>query len=296
MRCGLPPDAPAAPRGEAREPHGGAGLRARDHPHARPPARRPAQPRAPGRARPRLRSGPGLLAHGRTELPEEPLRAAALLDRAARARLWDAARPPPLFFAAKGAAGAVLARAGPCRHLPPRQRARPALHPGRERRAAPRRRRARPASASSIPTWRRRFAIDVPCAVFELDLDACLRLAPEAPRYREPSRVPAVRRDLAVLLDRAQPRRRRARSDPQDRGVESSRPQRSSTDTRARASRAGKVSVAFRLVFQRADRTLHRRRGGGRRPSDRRHARASGSAASCAEPATRVSERRRGEQ
>ena len=105
------------------------------------------------------------------------------------------------------------------------------------------------------PEVARAFELDAHRAVFELDLTACLALAPEPPRYREPSPYPAVRRDLAVLLDRSQPAgevleaiRRTAGSvlacaDIFDRYEGKGVPE-------------GKVSVAFRLVFQRGDRTL----------------------------------------
>jgi phenylalanyl-tRNA synthetase beta chain len=100
-----------------------------------------------------------------------------------------------------------------------------------------------------------RFEVDRPCAVLEIDLDALLTCAPREHRYSEVSRFPQVRRDVAVILDRAQPAaevlaalRRSAGRDLAsaelfDRYEGSGVPE-------------GRVSLAFRLVFQRPDRTL----------------------------------------
>jgi phenylalanyl-tRNA synthetase beta chain len=100
-----------------------------------------------------------------------------------------------------------------------------------------------------------RFEIDLATVVLELDLDLLAALPRRPARYREVSPYPSVRRDLAVLVD---------------------------ADTRAgeilaalrRAGGAelaslelfdryggpgvpeGKISLAFRLSFQRGDRTL----------------------------------------
>ena len=45
------------------------------------------------------------------------------------------------------------------------------------------------------------FGLDVPAALLVLDLAALERAPRAAPRYRELSRQPKVRRDLALLLD-----------------------------------------------------------------------------------------------
>ena len=100
-----------------------------------------------------------------------------------------------------------------------------------------------------------RFEIDAPCALLTLDLDALAAAAPAAHCFTEPSRQPQVRRDLAVLLPREEAAGRvldaiRSTAGPHlvdaavfDRYEGPGVPE-------------GRVSVAFRLVFQRPDRTL----------------------------------------
>jgi len=187
------------------------------------------------------------------ELPKEPLRAAGLVIATGRASLWDPQTPQPPFFAAKGAAEAVLRKLG---HTPSFHAGTlvPWLHPG----ASGELRRGDTVLCrvgDLHPEVAKAYEIDAPCAVFELDLDACLRLAPESPRYRDPSPYPAVRRDLAVLLDRSQPA-----GDVLDAIRKTAGSILASADIFDRYEGKGvppaKVSVAFRLVFQRGDRTL----------------------------------------
>jgi phenylalanyl-tRNA synthetase beta chain len=198
-------------------------------------------------------AGRVFLARESSELPEEPLRAAGLVISGARASLWDPQVPPPPFFAAKGAAEAVLSELGQPTAFHSGASV-PWLHPGASGQL--RRGDAVLCRVGDLhPEVAKAYAIDAPCAVFEIDLDACLRLAPESPCYRDPSPYPAVRRDLAVLLERSQPAgevldaiRKTAGSilvsaDIFDRYEGKGVP-------------PGKVSVAFRLVFQRGDRTL----------------------------------------
>ncbi|HTO55947.1 MAG TPA: phenylalanine--tRNA ligase subunit beta [Myxococcota bacterium] len=186
-------------------------------------------------------------------LPEEPARAAALVIPGAHASLWESQAAQPPFFAAKGIAEAVLAEldqpvvfhAGA---------AVPWLHPG----ASGELRRGDTVLCrvgELHPDVAKAYDIPVACAVLELDLDACLRLAPESPQYRDPSPYPAVRRDLAVLLDQSR---------PAGEVLEAIRKTAGSILASAeifdryegKGVPAGKVSVAFRLVFQRGDRTL----------------------------------------
>ena len=105
------------------------------------------------------------------------------------------------------------------------------------------------------PELLRAFALDVPAALVEVELGALTAIAPPRPLFREPTRDPAIRRELAVLIDRDQSAgelleeiRKQAGADLVsvelfDRYEGSGLP-------------AGRVSVAFRLVFQRGDRTL----------------------------------------
>ncbi|MFI5316244.1 MAG: phenylalanine--tRNA ligase subunit beta [Myxococcota bacterium] len=186
-------------------------------------------------------------------LPDEPLRAAAILIPGAQASLWDAQKLPSPFFGAKGVAEAVLRELG----QPTVFHSGSAvswLHPS----ASGELRRGDTVLCrvgELHPEAAKAFEIGAPCAVFELDLDACLRLPPESPRYRDPSPYPAVRRDLAVLLDRSR---------PAGEVLEAIRKTAGAMLVSAeifdryegKGVPAGKVSVAFRLVFQRGDRTL----------------------------------------
>ena len=99
------------------------------------------------------------------------------------------------------------------------------------------------------------FEIEVPAAVLVLDLAALERAPRAAPRYRELSRQPKVRRDLALLLDRdvaagdvLEAIRKTAGSVLQSVAV--------FDRYEGRGVPEGKVSLAFRLELQRVDRTL----------------------------------------
>jgi phenylalanyl-tRNA synthetase beta chain len=198
-------------------------------------------------------AGRVFLARAGGELPDEPLRAVALVVSGGRSSLWDAPAPRPPFFVAKGAAEAVLRELGQPTAFHAGAGA-PWLHPsacGELRRGDT----VLCRIGELHPEVARAYEIDAPCAVFELDLDACLRVAPESPRYRDPSPYPAVRRDLAVLLDRSR---------PAGEVLEAIRKTAGSVLVSAeifdryegKGVPAEKVSVAFRLVFQRGDRTL----------------------------------------
>ncbi|HKC50577.1 MAG TPA: phenylalanine--tRNA ligase subunit beta, partial [Myxococcota bacterium] len=198
-------------------------------------------------------AGRVFLARESSELPEEPLRAAGLVIPGARASLWDPQTSQPPFFAAKGAAEAVLRELGHPTAFHAGTSV-PWLHPG----ASGELRRGDTVLCrvgDLHPEVAQAYEIDAPCAVFELDLDACLRLAPESPRYRDPSPYPAVRRDLAVLLERSQPA-----GEVLDAIRKAAGQILVSADIfdryEGKGVPPGKVSVAFRLVFQRGDRTL----------------------------------------
>jgi len=100
-----------------------------------------------------------------------------------------------------------------------------------------------------------RFGLDVGCAVFEFDLGVLLEGEPRRPRYREVSRFPLVRRDLAVLVAADRPAGEIAAAIAQGGGAHLL-----SVDLfdryQGRGVPEGRVSLAFRLVFQRIDRTL----------------------------------------
>lgn len=188
------------------------------------------------------------------ELPEERLRATALIARGEDASLWRPSEPAPLFYQAKGAAERLSAALGRPLRFVPSEAPEPYLHPG--------------ASADLMggkhrigvvgelhPAVATRLEIDCPCALIEVDLSAVGDLPTRGRRYREVSKHPQVRRDLAILLDRDQ----------------SAAEVLSAVEKKAGGSLVtvdvfdryhgegvpeGKVSVALRLVFQRSDRTL----------------------------------------
>jgi len=170
--------------------------------------------------------------------------------------LWSPEARVPIFFRAKGVVETLLIQAG---YVPiwERETEAPALHPGAAARI----------SIGGVggtvvgsvgelhPQVAGRFELDVPCAVFEIDLDALSSGAQDPPQFREVSRQPLARRDLAVLLDRDQPAAE----------VEAAIRATAGEDLIAvelfdryegRGVPAGRVSLAFRLAFQRADRAL----------------------------------------
>ncbi|MBW2281990.1 MAG: phenylalanine--tRNA ligase subunit beta, partial [Deltaproteobacteria bacterium] len=105
------------------------------------------------------------------------------------------------------------------------------------------------------PETASRFGIGPPVAVFSLDLTSLVKVRTQRLEIREISRQPAVRRDLAVLLDRAQ---------PAGDVLDAIRKQGGAALAEARlfdryegqGVPEGKVGLGFRLVFQRSDRTL----------------------------------------
>lgn len=186
-------------------------------------------------------------------LPDEPLRVTAVLVRGERTSLWEPAMPPPLFFEAKGIAERVLRDLGRTAEFSAGT-TQPYLHPGAASEVAVGGR-----SVGQVgelhPEAARRFEIDLPCAVIDLDLEALAGLPEQEAQYREISQQPPVRRDLAVLVDRGVAageileaiRKSAGRDlvsiDLFDRYEGSGVPE-------------GRVSLAFRLVFQRLERAF----------------------------------------
>ncbi|MBM4384109.1 MAG: phenylalanine--tRNA ligase subunit beta [Deltaproteobacteria bacterium] len=185
------------------------------------------------------------------ELPSEPLEAVALIT-AGDAGVWDRAETPP-FFQAKAIAERLLAdlghavsfSAGECE---------PFLHPGAAGSFS--------VAGKSVvrvgelhPEVAAAFEIATPCALVVADVEALDGAKAEPPKYREVSKHPRVVRDIALLLGRdtaagsviATIRRLAGASLTSvtvfDRYEGKGVPE-------------GKLSLAFRLVFQRTDRTL----------------------------------------
>jgi phenylalanyl-tRNA synthetase beta chain len=186
------------------------------------------------------------------ELPEERLRATVVMTRAGEGGLWSR-EPAPLFFEAKGVVERCLS-ALRCEVGFATGCGQPYLHPGASAQITSGGRtigclgELHPDAAAS-------FEIAADCALIELDLSAILDLPREKRSYREVSRHPQVRRDLAVLLDRSQ---------AAGEVLEAIRKQAGAVLVSAavfdryegKGIPEGKVSLAFRLVFQRSDRTL----------------------------------------
>jgi phenylalanyl-tRNA synthetase beta chain len=196
--------------------------------------------------------GRGFRARGGDALPEEREEAAALWTDARTGSLWER-RDVPIFFRAKGAALEVLAELGYAASFRPGS-GEPFLHPGAsgELRCG-----SEPVAALGElhPETAAAFGIEVPAALLVLDLGALARTAASPGRFRELSRHPKVRRDLAVLLDRSV-----AAGDVVEWIRKTGGASLQAVDVfdryEGRGVPDGKVSVAFRLEFQRVDRTL----------------------------------------
>jgi phenylalanyl-tRNA synthetase beta chain len=187
------------------------------------------------------------------ELPAEPLHAAGVVIAPATSRLWEASPRPPLFFELKGVAEILFRALGYDLETTPAQTP-PYLHPGAavELRAGGR---VIGALGELHPEVAAGFEIDVACALFELDLGALLEVPLPQPEYREVSRFPLVRRDLAFVVESERPAGQllaavRASAGPSLVSAEIF------DRYQGRGVPEGRISLAFRLVFQRLDRTL----------------------------------------
>jgi phenylalanyl-tRNA synthetase beta chain len=185
-------------------------------------------------------------------LPDEPIEAVALVGRGSTQSLWGG-EPPPVFFEAKGAAERLLGELG-VRASFRGGDVEPFLHPGAagEFRVG----RSRVACVGELhPECALRFELEGPIALLTLDVGALDRAGRAAVRFREVSRFPSVARDLALVLARDS-----AAGDVADAireaGGEALRSVHVFDRFAGRGVPDGKVSVAYRLVFQRLDRTL----------------------------------------
>jgi phenylalanyl-tRNA synthetase beta chain len=192
-------------------------------------------------------------ARGAGELPEETTSLCALVTPAEVPALWDPRPPPPLFFEAKGIAGRLIDDLGVEASLRPSD-GEPFLHPGAQSDFVVAGGRVG-AVGELHPAVAAAFEIDVPCALLDLDLDALFRAPRQERRYREVSRQPRARRDLSLLFgrdvaagDALELIRRTAGRDLSSLAL--------FDRYEGRGIPEGKVSLAFRLAFQRPDRTL----------------------------------------
>jgi phenylalanyl-tRNA synthetase beta chain len=192
------------------------------------------------------------LAREGNELPEEPLQAVAVLSDAGEASLWES-KSVPIFFQAKGVGERLMAdlgrsysfRAGTGESY---------LHPSAagefwigETSVA--------AVGELHPETAAHFEVEVPTAMLVVDLEAMGRVPRRDPQYREVSQHPSVRRDLAVLLDRTT-----GAGEVLEAIRKTGGPALTSVDVfdrwEGQGVPEGKVSLTFRLVFQRTDRNL----------------------------------------
>jgi phenylalanyl-tRNA synthetase beta chain len=208
----------------------------------------------------RERDGVLLFEVGRTfratrpgELPEERLALAALFTEGEPRTPWERGAPP-LFFRARGAAQRALAALG---RGAPEVRAgadEPWLHPGAAATLA-----VAGETVGSLgglhPEVAGRFELDVPAVLLDLDLDRLAALPQRPARYREVSPYPSVRRDLAVLVDGDARAGELLAALRRSGGAELA-----AVDLFDRYGGPGvpegKISLAFRLSYQRGDRTL----------------------------------------
>ena len=190
---------------------------------------------------------------GEDGLPREPLWACGVVTENLHSDLWSGRERPPAFFRASGIAERALSGLGYVASLRSTATA-PYLHPGASVDLW-----AGSTGVGSVgelhPSVAAEFGIEPHCAMFELNLSALLAVKKREFQFREVSREPSVRRDLAVLVDRAQPA---GALQEQIRKVGG--PDLVSVEIfdryEGRGIPEGRVSLAFRLVFQRADRTL----------------------------------------
>jgi phenylalanyl-tRNA synthetase beta chain len=188
-----------------------------------------------------------------SKLPREALWATVLLAAETDRHLWAAPEPPPIFFEARGVAERLLSALGYVACLR-RGGSAPYLHPGAEAELS-----AQGHVVGVVgelhPEVASRFGIDVPCAVVEVDLDALLAANRREFQFREVSREPSIRRDVAVLLDRSQPAGEIVEAVGKVAGADLV-----SVEIfdryEGKGVPEGRVSLAFRMVFQRSDRTL----------------------------------------
>ncbi|MCH2171000.1 phenylalanine--tRNA ligase subunit beta [Myxococcota bacterium] len=185
------------------------------------------------------------------QLPQETRVAVAVLVASEHPGLWEA--PAPVFFEAKGVAKKLLNQMGYVASfglvgIPPY------LHPGAAMQLEVEGRRVG-VVGELHPKVASRFEIEAPCALLELDLEALVEIPEEEIRAREVSRQPRVRRDIAVVLDANQPAGEVATAIAKA-GGEMLRDVEIFDRYEGRGVEDGKVSLAFRLVFQRDDRTL----------------------------------------
>jgi phenylalanyl-tRNA synthetase beta chain len=198
--------------------------------------------------------GPVFRAAPGAELPDERVSLAAAITEETLKTLWEPARAP-VFFRARGVADGLFQALRLTASWVPTAEV-PYLHPARalEIQCAG----ARLGVLGELhPEVARAFEMDVPVAVLELALDALQRGLAAAPpaSLRPVSRYPAVRRDLAVVLP-LDARAAEVADAIRKTGGGIVRDVEIFDRFLGAGVPEGKVSVAYRIVFQSVDRTL----------------------------------------
>jgi phenylalanyl-tRNA synthetase beta chain len=192
------------------------------------------------------------LSNGQERLPDEQLHLGLVLAGAYEPATWRSPARPPDFYAAKGLLVGLLDALGVDWRLADGGPA--FLHPGRAAEVLIAGREAGWVGEVH-PLVARSFGLEDPPTALEIDLDVTLAAAQGVTSYQDLISYPAVRQDIAVVVDDAIEARTvvdvvRAAGGPELRSVEV-------FDLyRGEQLPEGKKSLALRLAFQAADRTL----------------------------------------
>ncbi|MEN8184686.1 MAG: phenylalanine--tRNA ligase subunit beta, partial [Myxococcota bacterium] len=187
------------------------------------------------------------------ELPHEPSHLAVVLTGGEPRGPWESVGEAPLFFELKGRLERLLARLGRAATFEA-DASEPFLHPGSA--CGIRAEGKRLGSLGGLhPAVAAAFGIEAPCVVAELDLEAIGSLPERPMRYREVSPYPSVRRDLAILVDRNQAAGELLEAIRRQGGGDLATVE-IFDRYEGKGVPEGQVSLAFRLTFQRMDRTL----------------------------------------
>ena len=194
---------------------------------------------------------------GSNELPNERRMATLLVVRGSEPALWQPQERPPLFFTAKGIASRVLGRLERAvDFVPPSspEDGEPYLHPGASCAIAIGGQRVGHVGELH-PEVAARFELDAEAALLELDVDRLAGSEPLRRQFQDVSRQPAVERDLAILVDTQQPAGELLTAIRKQGGALLREAQ--IFDRYAgKGVPEGRLSLAFRLIFQHAERTL----------------------------------------
>jgi phenylalanyl-tRNA synthetase beta chain len=194
------------------------------------------------------------LAREGNALPDERLAVSAVVAPGEQLQWFEAqAERPAPFFLVKGIAERVLRELG-CVPESGAEWAEPYHHPGASSSLCIQGNRV--GSVGELhPDVAARFDLELPCAMLELDLSALAALQVPPTRYAEVSRQPQATRDLAVLMARDTPAGEVLAAIQKTAGADLVR-----ADVfdcyEGKGVPVGRKSLAFRLVFQRHDRTL----------------------------------------